>query len=116
MLPAQFASGFVSGSALPVVMNPPALPADMMAPACWETCPVRMMTDSELSAVLGGLPGTPRVVVSGNHATPWHALTLLDVAVAEYRLFALNAQPGIPDRPGVVPESPFIGPGMRGRD
>ncbi len=40
---------------------------------------------------------------------------MLDAAVAEYKLFALNAQPGMPDRDGVTLESPFVGPGMRGR-
>jgi acyl-CoA hydrolase len=35
--------------------------------------------------------------------------------VAEYRLFMLNAQPGVPARDGVTLETPFVGPGMRGR-
>jgi len=39
----------------------------------------------------------------------------IDGAVADYRLFAVNAQPGMPDREGVTLESPFVGPGMRGR-
>jgi acyl-CoA hydrolase len=52
--------------------------------------------------------------MSGNFATPWQALGVLDAAVGEYRLFALNAQAGIPDRDGVTYESPFLGPGMRG--
>jgi acyl-CoA hydrolase len=54
------------------------------------------------------------VVAGGNFATPWQALAVLDAAVPEYRLCMLNAQPGVPDRDGVVLESPFIGPGMRG--
>jgi len=54
--------------------------------------------------------------VSGNFATPWRALREADAALAEYRLFALNAQEGIPDRPGVTFESAFVGPGMRGSD
>ncbi|TCO55654.1 acetyl-CoA hydrolase/transferase-like protein [Actinocrispum wychmicini] len=33
----------------------------------------------------------------------------------EYPLFALNAQLGIPDRDGVLLETPFVGAGMRGR-
>jgi acyl-CoA hydrolase len=66
--------------------------------------------------VLGALPGTPRVVAGGNFATPWQALAVLDAAVAEYRLFMLNAQAGVPDRDGVALETPFVGPGMRGRD
>ncbi len=74
---------------------------------------MRVITESKLGAVLGGLPGTPRVVMSGNFATPWRALSILDTAVAEYRLFALNGQEGIPDRDGVVLESAFVGPGMR---
>ena len=52
----------------------------------------------------------------GNFATPWQALAALDEAVAEYRLFMLNAQAGVPDRDGVTLESPFVGPGMRGRE
>jgi acyl-CoA hydrolase len=35
--------------------------------------------------------------------------------VAQYQLFMLNAQDGVPDREGVALESPFVGPGMRGR-
>jgi acyl-CoA hydrolase len=74
---------------------------------------MRVVTGEALSKVLGGLAGAPRVVVSGNFATPWHALSLVDAAMAEYRLFALNAQAGLPDREGVTLESPFVGPGMR---
>jgi acyl-CoA hydrolase len=75
---------------------------------------VRVVTESKLGAVLASLPGTPRVVASGNFATPWRALAVLDAARATYRLFALNAQAGVPDRAGVILESPFVGPGMRG--
>jgi acyl-CoA hydrolase len=74
---------------------------------------VRVVTESRLAAVLGRLPGTPRVVLGGNFGTPWQALSVLDAAVGEYRLFALNAQQGVPDRDGVALESSFIGPGMR---
>ena len=73
-----------------------------------------MVSGSQLGEVLSALPGAPRVVAGGNFATPWQALAVLDEAVAEYRLFMLNAQPGVPDREGVMHESPFIGPGMRG--
>ena len=75
---------------------------------------MRIVTEPALATVLGRLDGVPRVVVSGNFATPWLALLALDKAVASYRLFALNAQPGIPDRDGVILESPFVGAGMRG--
>jgi acyl-CoA hydrolase len=77
---------------------------------------MRVVSEQRLGSVLGALPGTPRVVAGGNFATPWRALTVLDAAVGQYRLFALNAQPGMPDRDGVTLESPFVGPGMRGRE
>ena len=76
---------------------------------------MRVITDTKLSTVLTGLPDIPRVVTSGNFATPWRALAILDAALPEYRLFTLNAQLGIPDRPGVTLETPFVGSGMRGR-
>jgi acyl-CoA hydrolase len=77
---------------------------------------VRIVSEAKLRALLGARPGIPRVVAGGNFATPWQALATLDAAVAEYRLFMLNAQPGVPDRDGVTLESPFVGPGMRGRE
>jgi len=77
---------------------------------------MRVVSAERLGQVLGALPGTPRVVAGGNFATPWQALAVLDAAVAEYRLFMLNAQAGVPDRDGVTLETPFVGPGMRGRD
>jgi acyl-CoA hydrolase len=76
---------------------------------------VRLISETRLAAVLSGLPGSPRVVAGGNFATPWSALRVLDGAVADYRLFMLNAQPGVPDRDGVLLESPFVGAGMRGK-
>ncbi|HUB42560.1 MAG TPA: acetyl-CoA hydrolase/transferase C-terminal domain-containing protein [Streptosporangiaceae bacterium] len=74
---------------------------------------MRVITESVLGSILAGLEGTPRVVVSGNFATPWQALKAIDAALPAYRLFALNAQAGTPDRDGVILESPFVGPGMR---
>ncbi len=76
---------------------------------------MRVVSPERLGTILAALPGVPRVVAGGNYATPWSALAVLDAAVAEYRLFMLNAQPGVPDRDGVILESPFVGPGMRGR-
>ena len=75
---------------------------------------MRTVSESQLATVLSRVAGVPRVVVSGNFATPARALAVLDRSVAEYRLFALNAQPGVPDRDGVVLETPFVGAGMRG--
>jgi len=76
---------------------------------------MRMSTEEELTTILGHLPDDPRVVVSGNFATPWRAIRVLNGAVGEYRLFTLNAQSGFADRDGVTLESPFIGPGMRNK-
>lgn len=55
----------------------------------------------------------PRVVVSGNFATPQQLLEAFDEAVPQYRLFILNPQGSVPDRPGVTYESPFLGPAIR---
>jgi acyl-CoA hydrolase len=55
----------------------------------------------------------PRVVASGNHASPRLLLQTLDRAVERYRLFMLAAQGPLPARESVVFESPFVGPGMR---
>lgn len=66
-----------------------------------------------LSTLLAGLPENPRIVVTGNHVTPWHTLGLIDEALPAYRLWALNGQPGLPDREGVTLETAFVGPGQR---
>ncbi|GAA2344174.1 acetyl-CoA hydrolase/transferase family protein [Dactylosporangium salmoneum] len=75
---------------------------------------MRTVTEIELSRLLGALPGVPRIVASGNFAAPHRLLAVADAALAEFRLTMLNAQPGIPDREGIVHETPFVGPGMRG--
>jgi acyl-CoA hydrolase len=55
----------------------------------------------------------PRVVISGNAATPWSVLDVIDRSLERYRIHALNAAPGFPDRPGVIAETCFVGSGMR---
>lgn len=74
---------------------------------------MRIVTEEQLGRVLSTLPGTPRVVAAGNFATPARTLACLDAAVPSYRLFVLNGQPGLPDRDGVVLETPFVGAGQR---
>ena len=74
---------------------------------------MRIVSTEQLTSILGGLPENPRVVASGNFATPHTLLRVLDATVERYRLHMLNAQPGIPDREGVVYETAFVGPGMR---
>jgi hypothetical protein len=40
---------------------------------------MRVVTDEELSSALSSVARSPlRAVVSGNYATPWHALAVLD--------------------------------------
>lgn len=68
---------------------------------------------AELGARFAGK--NPRVLASGNAATPVAFLAQLDGVLENYMLHALNACPGIPDRPGVTYESTFIGAGMRPR-
>lgn len=74
---------------------------------------MHVVTEEQLAQVLSRLPGEPRVMTSGNHAVPLRALSILDAAVAAYRLHMLNAPRGIPDREGVTYESSFVGAGMR---
>jgi acyl-CoA hydrolase len=74
---------------------------------------MRTLTLDTLAAALPRLPETPRLVVSGNFAAPYAVLEALDRALPTYRLHALNAQPGLPDREGVTYETAFVGPGMR---
>jgi len=66
-----------------------------------------------LRRALSGLPEQPRVVAAGNFATPWHLLGEVDRLLPTYRLWMLNAQPGVPDREGVHLETSFVGVGMR---
>ena len=75
---------------------------------------MRVVTIEQLSKVLASLPENPRVVASGNFATPTVLLDALDGAVPEYRLHMLNAQGRIPDRDGITYETAFVGPAMRG--
>lgn len=67
----------------------------------------------KLTDILAELPADPRVVVTGNHATPWHVLETIEERLDTYRLWALNGQKGLPDRPGVALETSFVGPGQR---
>ena len=71
------------------------------------------MNAEALAGVLLALPANPRVVVSGNFAHPRTALAVLDETLPEWRLWTLNPQRGLPEREGITPETPFVGPGMR---
>lgn len=74
---------------------------------------MKTVTTTQLRSRLSMLQGRPRVVVSGNLATPWKAVEALDHAVPTYILNILNGGEGIPAREGVIAETCFIGAGQR---
>jgi acyl-CoA hydrolase len=74
---------------------------------------VQKVNEQELATVFSNLPSGVRLVASGNFATPRALLSIADKNIQEFRLFMIGAQDGIPDREGVIFESPFLGPGMR---
>ena len=74
---------------------------------------VRVVSEQELERELAALSGCPRVVASGNLATPGRLLEITEGALARYRLFMLAAQAPLPAREEVIFETAFVGPGMR---
>ena len=74
---------------------------------------MRIINIEQLKSVLANLPENPRIIASGNFATPNTLLKVADENIAAFRLHMLNAQPGIPDREGITYESAFVGHGMR---
>jgi acyl-CoA hydrolase len=74
---------------------------------------MRVINLEQLKVILGNLAPNPRIVASGNFASPTVLLAAADSEVAEFRLNMLGAQKGIPDRKGITFESSFVGPGMR---
>ena len=67
----------------------------------------------QLHGVLADLPDNPRIVCSGNFATPTRVLNVINEQLECFRLNMLNAQVGVPDRPGITHETIFVGPGVR---
>lgn len=74
---------------------------------------MKQVNKEQLKKIFADLPKNPRVLVSGNFGTPRELLELFDATVPEYTLHMLNAQRGIPNRPGVTHETAFVGVGMR---
>jgi hypothetical protein len=74
---------------------------------------MRTISLEQLGSILSGVGPNPRVVVSGNFATPYTLLNAVDSHLPEYRLHMLNAHGRIPKREGVTYETAFIGPAMR---
>ncbi len=74
---------------------------------------MRVISGDQLKTILSNLPSNPRIIASGNFATPKTLLKIADEAIPEFILHMLNAQLGIPDREGVTYETAFVGAGMR---
>ncbi len=75
---------------------------------------MRIIAPERFAAELPQLPANPRIVTQGSFGTPRALLSLLDQAVAEYRLFIVNGLGALPDREGVRIETTFVGAGLRG--
>ena len=67
-----------------------------------------------LAEAVQGVAGEPRVVCSGNFATPLPLLEAIAKALPAFRMHLLNPQRGLPIHDGVIPETMFVGPGFRG--
>lgn len=75
---------------------------------------MRAASEAQIAAALADIPGDPpRVVVSGNLATPWRLVRLLEDTRASSTVFVLNPRPGWAEPSGVTIETPFVGPGCR---
>ena len=74
---------------------------------------MRVINNEQLVSILANLPENPRIIASGNFATPHTLLGAADRSLPHFKLHMLNAQKGIPDREGITYESAFVGPGMR---
>ncbi len=61
----------------------------------------------------GPLHHPPRVITSGNFASPVSLLAPILAELPAARLHALNAQVDLPMHEGVIPETTFVGPGFR---
>src|SRR5271165_4896830 len=72
------------------------------------------LTFEEAVTRIGALPGRePRIVISGNSATPFTLVGALTKALETCRVFQLNAQYDFAAHTGFICETPFVGPGMR---
>ncbi|HST34535.1 MAG TPA: acetyl-CoA hydrolase/transferase C-terminal domain-containing protein [Solirubrobacteraceae bacterium] len=75
---------------------------------------MRTISVQQLQRALSALASSePRVVASGNHASPRVLLGALEDSLERYRLFMLAAHGPLPVRESVIFETPFVGPGMR---
>lgn len=74
---------------------------------------MRKINEIQLKQILQNLPKNPRIVASGNHATPTYLLDIAEQEIETFTLHMLNASHGIPTREGITHETAFVGKGMR---
>ena len=74
---------------------------------------MKKITESQFKTIISNLPHNPRVVSSGNSATPLYILQLINEEIETFTLHMVNAPQGIPAREGITHESAFVGKGMR---
>ena len=74
---------------------------------------MKVLSEEQLASRLEALPENPRIIASGNFATPRALVGVAEQTLERFRLHVLNAQPGLPDRAGVTHETAFVGPGVR---
>lgn len=78
---------------------------------------MHVVSQAEAAKHLRGLGDEePRIVASGNFATPWELVALAEHNLERVRAFVLNPQLGWPRRLGFITETPFVGPGVRQDD
>ena len=75
---------------------------------------MKKITIEQAKTIIASLEN-PRVVASGNHATPKTLLNLLDETLPNYTIHMLNANDDIPNREGITYETAFVGKGMRNK-
>src|SRR5579871_3625147 len=82
--------------------------------AICDTGTMRTWRFDEVVGRLSALGGAePRIVISGNLATPFTLVQALTQALERCRVFQLNAQYDFTSHAGIIGETPFVGPGMR---
>lgn len=75
---------------------------------------MRFDSVAQVKEVLHRAPPNPRVVSAGAAIAPLELLKVVDETLPSYRLNMTLAKRGLPVREGVVHETVFVGPGMRG--
>jgi len=75
---------------------------------------MKNLTYDETVRRIAALPAPePRIVVSGNSATPMTALHAVTESRESCRVLQINGRFDFSGHPGVLCETPFVGPGMR---